>query len=140
MRLLRRSFSTNAGTTHRRSYLYVPSTSDRMLDKSLVTNSDTIIYDLEDSVPPSPTDKSNARIRLCNFLLVCMRNPLSHGRVTNHNSASSIPEHREERYPHQRRYNAIFSRRYPADSAYIKGFEGVWSHVFRFRRHPFVQS
>ncbi|KAF8630935.1 hypothetical protein AX17_005292 [Amanita inopinata Kibby_2008] len=40
-----------------------------MLEKSLVTNSDMIIYDLEDSVPPSPVDKTNARIRLSNFLL-----------------------------------------------------------------------
>lgn len=45
-----------------------------MLDKSLVTNSDSIIYDLEDSVPPSPIDKTNARIRLSNFLLVRVRN------------------------------------------------------------------
>ncbi|KAM6494139.1 Pyruvate/Phosphoenolpyruvate kinase-like domain containing protein [Amanita muscaria] len=58
-----RSFSTL-----RRSYLYVPATSDRMLDKSLVSNSDVIIYDLEDSVPPSPVDKVNARLRLSNFL------------------------------------------------------------------------
>ena len=72
--LQKRLFSTNAGAALRRSYLYVPSTSDRMLDKSLVTNSDVIIYDLEDSVPPSPTDKTNARIRLSNFLLVRPRN------------------------------------------------------------------
>ncbi|KAF8635957.1 hypothetical protein AX15_000123 [Amanita polypyramis BW_CC] len=64
-----RSLSTDAVTALHRSYLYVPSTSDRMLDKSLATNSDMIIYDLEDSVPPSSVDKSNARIRLCNFLL-----------------------------------------------------------------------
>ncbi|KAG1861800.1 Pyruvate/Phosphoenolpyruvate kinase-like domain-containing protein [Suillus subalutaceus] len=41
----------------RRSYLYVPSSSDRMLDKSLSTPSD-------DSVPPSPHDKDSARQRL----------------------------------------------------------------------------
>ncbi len=73
-RLQKRPFSTSAGATLRRSYLYVPSTSDRMLDKSLVTDSDAIIYDLEDSVPPSPIDKTNARIRLSNFLLVRVRN------------------------------------------------------------------
>ena len=55
----------------RRSYLYVPSTSDRMLQKSLVSESDVIVYDLEDSVPPSSVDKENARMRLSNFLLVC---------------------------------------------------------------------
>lgn len=52
----------------RRSYLYVPSSSDRMLDKSLSTPSDIIIYDLEDSVPPSPHDKDSARQRLSTFL------------------------------------------------------------------------
>ncbi|KAG6903268.1 Cyclin-dependent kinase catalytic subunit [Termitomyces sp. Mi166 len=39
-----------------------------MLEKSLSTNSDVIIYDLEDSVSPSPTDKKDARIRLSHFL------------------------------------------------------------------------
>ncbi|KAF8349257.1 P-loop containing nucleoside triphosphate hydrolase protein [Amanita rubescens] len=67
--LQKRPFSTSAGAALRRSYLYVPSTSDRMLDTSLVINSDVIIYDLEDSVPPLPIDKTNARIRLSNFLL-----------------------------------------------------------------------
>lgn len=41
-----------------------------MLRKSLTNDSDVIIYDLEDSVPPSPTDKSNARRRLASFLEV----------------------------------------------------------------------
>ncbi|KAG2065583.1 beta subunit of citrate lyase [Suillus decipiens] len=59
----------------RRSYLYVPSSSDRMLDKSLSTPSDTIIYDLEDSVPPSPHDKDSARQRLSAFLSVQHRLP-----------------------------------------------------------------
>ncbi|CAL1713376.1 unnamed protein product [Somion occarium] len=39
-----------------------------MLQKSLTTLSDVIIYDLEDSVPPSATDKNGARDRLINFL------------------------------------------------------------------------
>ncbi|KAJ7712438.1 Pyruvate/Phosphoenolpyruvate kinase-like domain-containing protein [Mycena metata] len=52
----------------KRSYLYVPSSSDRMLEKSLSTNSDTIIYDLEDSVPPSAADKTASRKRLSDFL------------------------------------------------------------------------
>ncbi|KZT73832.1 beta subunit of citrate lyase [Daedalea quercina L-15889] len=51
-----------------RSYLYVPAASERMLQKSLVTNSDIIIYDLEDSVPPTKTDKEGARERLVQFL------------------------------------------------------------------------
>ena len=41
-----------------------------MLEKSLTTNSDMIIYDLEDSVAPSPADKGSARNRLRNFLKV----------------------------------------------------------------------
>ena len=56
--------------TLRRSYLYVPSSSERMLEKSLTTKSDVIIYDLEDSVPPDPLDKSRARSKLKDFLSV----------------------------------------------------------------------
>ncbi|KAJ6584766.1 Pyruvate/Phosphoenolpyruvate kinase-like domain-containing protein [Mycena capillaripes] len=52
----------------KRSYLYVPSSSDRMLEKSLSTPSDIIIYDLEDSVPPSAADKTSSRARLSAFL------------------------------------------------------------------------
>ncbi|KAI0036474.1 citrate lyase beta subunit [Vararia minispora EC-137] len=40
-----------------------------MLQKSLTTHADTIIYDLEDSVAPSEKDKSAARERLSSFLL-----------------------------------------------------------------------
>ncbi|KAJ7935453.1 Pyruvate/Phosphoenolpyruvate kinase-like domain-containing protein [Mycena leptocephala] len=54
--------------TLKRSYLYVPSSSDRMLQKSLSTHSDMIIYDLEDSVPPSAADKIASRERLSAFL------------------------------------------------------------------------
>lgn len=50
----------------------MPASSERMLQKSLVTKSDTIIYDLEDSVAPSEADKSSARERLVNFLTVCL--------------------------------------------------------------------
>jgi len=39
-----------------------------MLQKSLTTGADMIIYDLEDSVAPSEKDKSAARERLSNFL------------------------------------------------------------------------
>jgi citrate lyase subunit beta-like protein len=42
-----------------------------MLQKSLGTGSDVIIYDLEDSVAPSPDDKANARANLKKFLKVC---------------------------------------------------------------------
>ncbi|KDQ25936.1 hypothetical protein PLEOSDRAFT_32314 [Pleurotus ostreatus PC15] len=51
-----------------RSYLYVPCSSDKMLEKSLNVKSDVVIYDLEDSVPPSPADKDGARRRLKQFL------------------------------------------------------------------------
>jgi citrate lyase subunit beta-like protein len=51
-----------------RSYLYVPSSSDRMLEKSINAGSDVIIYDLEDSVSPAPEDKLAARARLRKFL------------------------------------------------------------------------
>ncbi|PSS06843.1 hypothetical protein PHLCEN_2v3562 [Hermanssonia centrifuga] len=56
----------------KRSYLYVPASSDRMLEKSLTSPSDVIIYDLEDSVPPSVLDKESARNRLKDFLHVCV--------------------------------------------------------------------
>ncbi|KAF9236507.1 Pyruvate/Phosphoenolpyruvate kinase-like domain-containing protein [Melanogaster broomeanus] len=53
-----------------RSYLYVPASSDNMLEKSLSfgTPPDVVIFDLEDSVPPSPYDKKTARERLNQFL------------------------------------------------------------------------
>ncbi|KAG1733076.1 Pyruvate/Phosphoenolpyruvate kinase-like domain-containing protein [Suillus paluster] len=62
----------------RRSYLYVPTSSDRMLDKSLSTPSDVIIYDLEDSVPPSAYDKESARQRLSTFLSRTPEHKLPH--------------------------------------------------------------
>ncbi|OAX33381.1 Phosphoenolpyruvate/pyruvate domain-containing protein, partial [Rhizopogon vinicolor AM-OR11-026] len=62
----------------RRSYLYVPSSSDRMLDKSLTTPSDVVIYDLEDSVPPSTNDKDSARQRLSTFLSCTPQSKLPH--------------------------------------------------------------
>lgn len=49
----------------------MPASSDRMLEKSLLTKSDVIIYDLEDSVPPSTKDKDAARNRLKDFIAVC---------------------------------------------------------------------
>lgn len=48
----------------------VPASSDRTLNKSLVTKSDVIVYDLEDSVPPTVADKEGARSRLAQFLQV----------------------------------------------------------------------
>jgi citrate lyase subunit beta-like protein len=46
----------------------VPCSSDRKLQKSLESNSDILIYDLEDSVSPNTADKSNARSRLHDFI------------------------------------------------------------------------
>jgi malate synthase len=71
-RFVARSISTQLKPANlRRSYLYVPASSDRMLEKSITTGSDVIIYDLEDSVSPVPLDKANARGRLKKFLGVC---------------------------------------------------------------------
>ncbi|KAG7089746.1 hypothetical protein E1B28_011400 [Marasmius oreades] len=63
---LRRLYTTSNHDNLRRSYLYVPSSSERMLEKSRSVNSDIIIYDLEDSV--SPSSKASARDRLKDFL------------------------------------------------------------------------
>ena len=66
-----RTISTNLQRTNlRRSYLYVPASSDRMLEKSITSGSDVIIYDLEDSVSPLNSGKANARRRLKKFLVV----------------------------------------------------------------------
>jgi hypothetical protein len=51
--------------------LLVPSSSERMLEKSLQTPSDVIIYDLEDSIAPS--QKNDARTGLEKFLSVSRR-------------------------------------------------------------------
>ncbi|KAF8914928.1 Pyruvate/Phosphoenolpyruvate kinase-like domain-containing protein [Mucidula mucida] len=50
----------------RRSYLYVPCSNPRMLEKSTSVDSDVIVYDLEDSV--APKDKEQARNNLIHFL------------------------------------------------------------------------
>lgn len=55
-------------STLRRSYLYVPSSSERMLEKSRHLDSDILIYDLEDSVAPNA--KQSARTSLVHFLSV----------------------------------------------------------------------
>ncbi|KAJ7163310.1 Pyruvate/Phosphoenolpyruvate kinase-like domain-containing protein [Mycena filopes] len=65
---IRQLTTSSSSVSLKRSYLYVPSSSDRMLEKSLSTNSDRIIYDLEDSVPPSAADKIASRTRLSDFL------------------------------------------------------------------------
>ena len=41
-----------------------------MLEKSITSGSDVIIYDLEDSVSPLNSGKANARRRLKKFLVV----------------------------------------------------------------------
>ncbi|KAF9534502.1 Pyruvate/Phosphoenolpyruvate kinase-like domain-containing protein [Crepidotus variabilis] len=62
-----RAFHKNVSHLHR-SYLYVPCSSEKMLEKSLKCGSDVVIYDLEDSVSPKPEDKAAARRRLKSFL------------------------------------------------------------------------
>ena len=73
-RLLLRKFSTMKApipsSTLRRSYLYVPSSSDKMLEKTKTSDSDIFVYDLEDSVAPNTNDKVTARERLKAFLTV----------------------------------------------------------------------
>lgn len=64
------TLNTDDILTLRRSYLYVPSSSDRMLEKTKSSPSDVFIYDLEDSISPVPADKANARARLRGFLSV----------------------------------------------------------------------
>ncbi|KAF8584692.1 citrate lyase beta subunit [Ramaria rubella] len=54
--------STNGSSRPQRAYLYVPSSSTRMLEKSITGQADTLIYDLEDSVAPS--QKESARENL----------------------------------------------------------------------------
>ncbi|GJE91756.1 citrate lyase beta subunit [Phanerochaete sordida] len=73
-----RAYSTPAAAapTPKRSYLYVPASSDRTLNKSLVTQSDVIVYDLEDSVPPTRADKDGARHRLSLFIADKLRDGL----------------------------------------------------------------
>ncbi|KAH8825074.1 Pyruvate/Phosphoenolpyruvate kinase-like domain-containing protein [Flagelloscypha sp. PMI_526] len=55
-----------ASSVLHRSYLYVPASSSRMLQKSLTAPADVLIYDLEDSVAPNA--KNDARSRLAQFL------------------------------------------------------------------------
>ncbi|KAH7345329.1 citrate lyase beta subunit [Rhizoctonia solani] len=57
---------THSQSKLQRSLLYVPSSNDRMLEKSLSSSSDAIIYDLEDSV--APNEKERARTTLLGFL------------------------------------------------------------------------
>lgn len=75
-------------STLHRSYLYVPTSSDRMLEKSISSGSDVIIYDLEDSVPPAPSEKVAARMRLEEFLEVSLKGPAR----PNHSSSHLIVE------------------------------------------------
>ncbi|KAH9002665.1 citrate lyase beta subunit [Lactarius hatsudake] len=81
-RLQPRRHSSSVAQAHttqlRRSYMYVPASSERMLQKSLVTPSDVIIYDLEDSVAPSEEGKIVARERLAEFLTNTPADELPH--------------------------------------------------------------
>ncbi|KAI0349484.1 citrate lyase beta subunit [Trametes cingulata] len=80
---------------HRLAYplcsLAVPATAERMLEKSLTTNSDVIIYDLEDSVPPSPADKNGARGRLAHFLSTRASDLPSHERIAIRLNSNTTP-------------------------------------------------
>ncbi|KAH6912778.1 Pyruvate/Phosphoenolpyruvate kinase-like domain-containing protein [Coprinopsis sp. MPI-PUGE-AT-0042] len=69
------------GNHLKRSYIYVPCGNDRMLAKSLDIGSDVVIYDLEDSVSPSPEDKLNARNKLKAFLSEADPSPLSGSQI-----------------------------------------------------------
>ncbi|MBT2679237.1 CoA ester lyase [Bacillus sp. ISL-35] len=51
----------------KRSYLFVPATSERMLEKAVSSNADSIIFDLEDAV--AINEKEIARERAKNYLL-----------------------------------------------------------------------
>ncbi|KAI0826860.1 Pyruvate/Phosphoenolpyruvate kinase-like domain-containing protein [Trametes gibbosa] len=81
----------SAGESFGRSYLYVPATAERMLEKSLTTTSDVIIYDLEDSVPPSPADKNGARARLAHFLSTRVGDLPSHERIAVRLNSNATP-------------------------------------------------
>ncbi|KAJ7601102.1 citrate lyase beta subunit [Mycena floridula] len=66
----------------RRAYLYVPSSNERMLEKSLSTTSDVLIYDLEDSVAPAAKEGLilllvRARENLTRFLAKTHKLPAS---------------------------------------------------------------
>jgi citrate lyase subunit beta/citryl-CoA lyase len=50
----------------KRSYLFVPATSNKMFDKALGSEADCVIFDLEDAV--AITEKHNARERAKNYL------------------------------------------------------------------------
>lgn len=51
----------------KRSYLFVPATSERMMEKAVSSNADSIIFDLEDAV--AINEKEIARERAKNYLL-----------------------------------------------------------------------
>ena len=50
----------------RRSLHFVPGGNDRMFEKALATNADSLILDLEDSV--TPENKAAARDHVCNWI------------------------------------------------------------------------
>ncbi|KIY44774.1 beta subunit of citrate lyase [Fistulina hepatica ATCC 64428] len=67
---LSRSYASfSQGTTLRRSRLYIPCSSDKLISKALTSPSDMVIFDLEDSVAPSVASKRDARTRLRDFLI-----------------------------------------------------------------------
>ena len=75
-----------------------------MLQKSLVTGSDVIIYDLEDSVAPSEGGKNDARDRLMEFLTArllnatkCVSSLIVYGAENSGKSTSTSIPHRRSR-------------------------------------------
>ncbi|OJT11533.1 Citrate lyase subunit beta-like protein, mitochondrial [Trametes pubescens] len=62
-----------------------------MLEKSLTTTTDVIIYDLEDSVPPSAADKTGARERLSTFLSGRVADLPAHERIAVRVNALETP-------------------------------------------------
>ncbi|CEJ90580.1 Putative Citrate lyase beta [[Torrubiella] hemipterigena] len=73
----------------RRSLLYVPASSQKMLTKSLSLTSDNITYDLEDSV--TPTAKPSARQHLKNHLSSLTSHPPSISELAIRINAVSTP-------------------------------------------------
>ena len=52
-----------AKTAIRRALLYVPGSSQKMLEKTRGLNADCVAYDLEDSVTPSGKDEARSNLR-----------------------------------------------------------------------------
>ncbi len=62
----------------RRSFMYVPGSSEKMLDKAVsgALGADTLVFDLEDGVAPNQKEQVwfSYRVRLLNIILICSWN------------------------------------------------------------------